>query len=118
MTRAASGRPEEDLTLERVLAGELADADVRIGAEALEHQAAVARGLGNPQLAENLLRAAELVAFSDEEVLALYEALRPARSSVAELDRLAADLGARGATRCAALVAEARAAYARRGLAG
>jgi propanediol dehydratase small subunit len=49
-------------------------------------------------------------------VLALYEALRPHRSTAAELDALAAGLAVRGAPRCAALVREAAAVYARRGL--
>lgn len=117
MIRAASGRPLDELTLDRAVGGELDSDDVRIGAGALHRQAAVARSLGNEQLAENLLRAAELTAFSDAEVLALYEALRPRRSSLAELDRVTEDLAQRGAPRCAALVMEARAAYARRRLA-
>ena len=71
---------------------------------------------GNPQLAENLRRGAELVAFSDDELLRFYEMLRPGRSSDAELDELAATLAERGAERCAAMVQEARAAYVRRGL--
>ena len=53
---------------------------------------------GNPQLAENLRRAAELTALGDDEVLAIYEALRPGRSTAAQLTALAASLaGARPA---------------------
>ena len=47
---------------------------------------------GNPQLAENLRRAAELTALGDDEVLAIYEALRPGRSTAAQLTGLAASL--------------------------
>ena len=71
---------------------------------------------GNPQLADNLRRGAELVAFSDEELLELYESLRPGRASAVELDGLADRLEARAAVLCAALVREARDAYVRRGL--
>ena len=114
--RAPSGRPVQDLTLEAVRRGEVTLADLRIHPEALERQAAVAEQHANPQLAGNLRRAAELTRLPDEEVLAIYEALRPGRSSQAELSALAGSLAARGLPRCAALVAEAAAVCARRGL--
>ena len=87
-----------------------------VAPETLLLQADFAERGGNPQLAENLRRGAELVAFSDDELLRFYEMLRPGRSSAAELDSLAGTLAERGAERCAALVREARAAYVRRGL--
>jgi propanediol dehydratase small subunit len=49
-------------------------------------------------------------------VLAIYEALRPGRSTAAQLTALAGSLADRGLPRCAALVAEAADVYARRGL--
>lgn len=116
MTRAASGKPLEEVTLDAVLAGQVGLADVSISAETLERQAALAEQFGNPQLAANLRRAAELTALDDDHVLEIYEALRPGRSNDSELRTLQADLERHGASRCAALVAEARAAYARRGL--
>lgn len=116
MTRAASGLSVDDLTLDRVMADDLTADDIRISADALRHQAQVSAGNGNPQLAENLRRAAELTALPDDEVLAIYEALRPNRSSETELEQLAIDLKRRGADRCAALVIEALAAYRQRGL--
>ncbi|WP_373298338.1 diol dehydratase small subunit [Nakamurella endophytica] len=82
----------------------------------LRHQGEVAQRHGNPQLAENLFRAAELAVLEDARVLALYESLRPHRSTGEELDRLAAGLRADGATRCAALVESAATWYRRRGL--
>lgn len=116
MTRAASGKPIEELTLAAAVRGELSLADVSIGAETLEHQAQIAEENGNPQLAANLRRAAELTALDDEHVLRIYESLRPGRSSAEELRDVESELQQRGATRCAALVGEARAAYERRGL--
>lgn len=104
------------LTLKAIRSGEVSLADLRIDRPALERQAAIAAAHGNPQLAENLLRAAELVDLPDDEVLAIYEALRPSRMTAAELTALALSLGSRGLPRCAALVAEAAEIYERRGL--
>ena len=115
-TRALSGRPVDDLTLNAVRAGDAGLADLRIHPETLERQAVVAAEHGNPQLAENLRRAAELTQLPDDEVLAIYEALRPGRSSATQLTALAGSLADRGLPRCAALVAEAADVYARRGL--
>jgi propanediol dehydratase small subunit len=114
--RALSGKPVESLTVEAVRAGEVGVADLRIHPETLEHQAVVAERHGNPQLAGNLRRAAELTRLPDDEVLAIYEALRPGRSTPAQLTELAASLDTRGLPRCAALLTEAADVYARRGL--
>jgi propanediol dehydratase small subunit len=114
--RTASGRPVSEITLEAVVAGQVGPKDVAVSPETLHLQAAFAEEAGNPQLAENLRRGAELAEFSDDELLHFYEMLRPGRSSADELAALAQTLAERGAERCAALVREARAAYVRRGL--
>ncbi len=114
--QALSGRPVGELTLEAVRRGEVSLPDLRIHPATLEHQAQVALEHGNPQLAENLRRAAELTGLGDDEVLAIYEALRPGRSTAAQLTTLAASLAARGLPRCAALLTEAAEVYTRRGL--
>ncbi|MGH3254646.1 MAG: diol dehydratase small subunit [Streptosporangiaceae bacterium] len=114
--RGLSGKPVADLTLEAVRAGEVGVADLRIHPETLERQAVVAEQHGNPQLADNLRRAAELTLLPDDDVLGIYEALRPGRSTAAQLTVLAESLADRGLPRCAALVAEAAEVYARRGL--
>jgi propanediol dehydratase small subunit len=114
--RTATGLPVSEVALDRVLSGELGPDDLRVAPETLRLQAGFAEQGGNRQLAENLRRGAELVGFSDSELLAFYDRLRPGRSTGAELDELASSLESRGAERCAALVREARAAYARRGL--
>src|SRR5262249_3808268 len=84
---AFSGRPAHELTLDRLAADELATDDVRIHPDTLAHQAEVAERHGNPQLAANFRRAAELARVPDDEVMAMYEALRPHRSTAAELER-------------------------------
>ena len=113
---ALSGRPLKDITIRSAVQGDLSPADLRIHPDTLRRQASVAEQHGNPQLAENLRRAAELAAFGDDEVLAIYEALRPGRASLAKLETIAARLEASNAPRCAALVREAAAVYERRGL--
>jgi propanediol dehydratase small subunit len=114
--QALSGRPVGELTLEAVRRGEVSLPDLRIHPATLERQAQVALEHGNPQLAENLRRAAELTGLGDDEVLAIYEALRPGRSTATQLTALAASLDRRGLPRCAALLAEAAEIYTRRGL--
>ncbi len=114
--RSATGKTVAEITLETVVDGRVVAADVAISADTLRVQAEFAERGGNPQLGDNLRRAAELVAFGDDELLRFYEMLRPGRSSARELDGLADALDERGAQRCAALVREARAAYVRRGL--
>jgi propanediol dehydratase small subunit len=114
--RPWSGREADDLTVERVVAGELGPGDIRISPETLRHQADVARAHHNPQLAENFERAAELAAFDESEVLALYEMLRPGRATAADLRARAEELAARDSPRCAALLREAAAVYERHGL--
>lgn len=114
--RALSGRPVDELDLDRLRDGELGTEDIRISPETLAHQAELAERSGNPQLAENLRRGAEMTALGDDELMRMYEALRPGRSSVEELTAMGSDLASRGMPRCAALVREATEVYARRHL--
>ena len=93
--RTSSGRKVGEITLDAVVRGEIGPGDIRISPEVLRQQADFAEQGGNPQLADNLRRGAELVAFSDEELLDLYESLRPGRSSALELEQLAERLEAR-----------------------
>jgi len=116
MSTARSGRDTADVTLDSIRLGEVTMDDVTIHPDTLVRQAQVARDHANPQLAENLLRAAELTLIPDAEVLAMYEALRPGRSTAEELRTLSTSLRDRGAPRTAALIDEAADAYTRRGI--
>jgi propanediol dehydratase small subunit len=108
-----SGIPLAELTLD----GERVDAaELRATPATLRLQAEVAAGAGRPQLAANLLRAAELAPLPDETILEVYTALRPRRSSAAELEAWAERLDQLGAPLTAAFVREARDVYAKRGL--
>jgi propanediol dehydratase small subunit len=112
--RAASGRALGDLTPEAV--DSLTMADVQISAETLRAQAEVALSHGYGQLAANLIRAAELTAVPNAEVLRMYALLRPGRATHAELVQLADELEKRyGASECARLVREAAEVYRARG---
>jgi propanediol dehydratase small subunit len=104
------------VNLDDVRGGTVTMAEFAITPQTLRRQAGAARAHANPQLAENFERAAELTAVSDEELLTIYEQLRPRRASAAELEAIAAQLDDRGAERTAALVREAAAVYGRRGL--
>ena len=106
----------EPLSYDDVVADLVSASDVRISREQLRHQAQVARGQSNPQLGENLERAAELTTLSDTDLLAVYEALRPFRSSAEELLRLAERLEVDAGPLCARLVREALHQYERRDL--
>ncbi|MDQ3875205.1 MAG: diol dehydratase small subunit [Actinomycetota bacterium] len=117
LLRTPSGVPLEEVTLDALRAGRLQPADVRATPDTLVRQAEIARASGRPQLAENLARAAELASVPSDELLAVYTALRPHRSTAGELDDWAERLeAAYDAPLCAALVREARQVYAERGL--
>jgi len=87
--RAASGKHFDDLTLAAAASGELASHDLRIHAETLRAQAEVAQRAGYRHFADNLLRAAELTAVPNNEILQIYELLRPGRASYQQLMGLA-----------------------------
>lgn len=116
MSHAKSGKPVDEVTLDAVRAGDVEIDDVRIHPDTLERQAQVAEQHGNPQLAANFRRAAELSLLPDSLVMSIYEVLRPRRSTFDELLAVADDLETRGARLNAALVREAADAYRARGL--
>ena len=113
--KAASERPYADVNLDNL--NDLSAADMFIHADTLRAQAQVARDAGFPHLAENLLRAAELTAVPNEEVLKIYDALRPERSSAEDLLRIAQWLETQyHAVENARLIREAAEVYRVRGL--
>lgn len=87
--KAFSGRPLSEISSDAIAKKTVSADDLRIHADALRQQAAIARQSGFEQLAENLLRAAELTLVPNDEVLKIYEMLRPDRSSWDDLQNLA-----------------------------
>lgn len=112
LVQSASGLKLEDITLDKVVDGNLTFDDIKIKPETLEYQAQIAESAGRPRLAANLRRAAELTRIPDERVLEIYNALRPYRSTKQELLDLAGELESKyEASVCAALVREAAEVY-------
>jgi propanediol dehydratase small subunit len=107
------GTPLAELSLD---APGLDASELRATPATLRMQADVARAAGRTQLADNLLRAAELALVPDETILEIYTALRPRRSSAARLEEWAERLDAWDAPATAAFVREAAQVYAQRGL--
>jgi len=116
--RGARGKSLRDITLDSVLTGEVTIEDLRITPQALAAQAEVARAAGRPRLADNFLRAADLVAVPQDVVMQAYELLRPGRAKskddlLAMADHL---LTHHGAERIAHFIREAADVYEARGL--
>jgi propanediol dehydratase small subunit len=112
------GKRLDEITLDKLLAGEVALEDLRITPAALTMQAEIARAAGRPMLAENFARAAELVDVPQDFIMAVYELLRPGRAKdktplIEAARKLRDDYKAE---RMARFVEEAAAVYERRGL--
>ncbi len=113
----ATGKLLDDLSMEAVLKGQLSTNDFMISASTLIAQAEAAENAGYRLLANNLRRAAELTKISNEEILEIYETLRPGRTSYERLLKLASRLEDELiAPRTAQLVREAAEAYVSRGI--
>lgn len=115
LLKAASGRGADAIGLDQL--AELSPDDLRISGTTLRAQAQVAAHSGFTQLAENLTRAAELTVVPNEELLMMYETMRPGRATLAEMFTLADRLEQTyGAVQNAALVRAAAAVYQQRKL--
>lgn len=115
--RAQSGRPLEEITLEAMRQGCLSIADLSIDAETLRRQADIAEEAGFGHLAGNLRRAAELTKVPNDEIMTIYEALRPYRTTYDRLIGLAQKLERDyDAHENARFVREAARVYRERGL--
>lgn len=117
LVRTATGKSLSEITLEAVVSGAIKADEIRITPQTLEYQAQIGESIGRPQFAHNLRRAAEMTAVPDARILQMYNALRPNRSTKAELLAIAAELeGQYGAKICAGFVREAAEVYDRRGV--
>jgi propanediol dehydratase small subunit len=114
--KSASGKAYAEFSLEKVISGELTADDFRTAPATLIMQAEVAESVGRDAFARNLRRAAELTAVPDDELLGIYNALRPYRSTKAELLAIADTLENKyGCTISAGFVREAAGVYEQRG---
>lgn len=90
--KTPTGKALSDITLDKVVSGEIGPADIRIAPETLEMQAQVSESVDKDAFAQNLRRASELIAVPDDRLLEIYNALRPYRSSKEELYEIAQEL--------------------------
>ena len=114
----ARGKRLDEITLDKVISGDVDMEDLRVTAEALRRQAEIADAAGRPTLAQNFRRGAELTGVPQEVIMEVYELLRPGRARKrADLEAAANRLRQEfGAERMAAFVEEAAEVYDRRGL--
>ncbi len=115
LIQGSTGKKLDDITLSAVLDGRIAPEDVRISKETLMMQGEIANSVGREAFSRNLKRAAELTQIPDQRILEIYNALRPYRSTKAELLAIAEELETQyGAVINAAHVREAAEAYEQR----
>lgn len=115
--KSMTGKHLADFTLEAVVAGDIQADDIRISKEVLILQAEVARQQGKIQLAENFIRASELIAVPDDEILDMYNMLRPYRGTQSDFETLSKKLRqVYQAHVCAELVDETLNVYKKRDL--
>jgi propanediol dehydratase small subunit len=116
LVQSASGLHLDEITLDKVVGGQIKFEDIKTRPETLEYQAQIAESAGRPNLATNLRRAAEMTRIPDARVLEIYNALRPYRSTKQELLDIAEELDSQYQAKvCAAVVREAAEVYERRG---
>jgi len=117
LIKTPAGKSFQDVTLKNLTSGKIDALEIRIRPETLELQAQIAEAHGRPQMALNFRRAAELTRVPDEEVLKIYDALRPRRSTKEELLRMAKEIEKKYQAKInAAFVREAVKVYEKRGL--
>jgi propanediol dehydratase small subunit len=115
LVKTPTGKQLAEITLDKVLKGEIGPEDVRITPQTLRMQGEIAAGVGRVQFAQNMRRAAELTAIPDNRILEIYNALRPKRSTKQELLAIANEMETKyNATINAAFVREAADVYERR----
>lgn len=112
-----TGKKLSQITLDEVKRGNVTAEDIKISSEMLKRQGQVASAADNPQMEANFERASELVKVPDDVILAMYNKLRPNRSTKRELVMMAQELLEKyQAPHCAKLVLEAAEIYEKRGI--
>ena len=92
LVKTVSGLNFSEITLGNVVSEKIHPREIRISPETLEFQARIAEAHGRVQLATNFRRAAELTRVPDEEVLRIYNALRPHQATRDDLFAIAKNL--------------------------
>ncbi len=117
LLKTLSGLDFSEISLENVSSGKVPPQEIRISPATLEYQARIAETHGRSQLAANFRRAAELTRVPDEEVLKIYNALRPHQATKAELIAMAKGIEKKYRAKVnARFIREAAAVYEKRNL--
>lgn len=115
--RSKSGKSIDQITIDEVINGRVTGEDIKISKETLKLQGKIARQEGRTQLGENFERASELVDIPDEELLIIYNMLRPNRSTREELLNKAREIREKyNAVACSNLIIDAVNVYSKRGI--
>lgn len=112
LIKTQTGKHVDEINIDNILSGAVNPADCRISAETLEYQAQIEDSVGNPQVAANFRRAAEMTRIPDERIIKIYNCMRPHVSTKQELLDIADELEKEyDATINAALLREAAEVY-------
>jgi propanediol dehydratase small subunit len=113
--KSKSGKSFSEITFDGVIEGGVTHDDFKTDPKTLLMQADIAEKAGKKQFADNLRRAAELTNVPDNEVLAIYDKLRPNRATKEELLQIAGNLRQNyNANITAALIVETANIYEKR----
>ncbi len=114
--KTKTGIKLSDLTLDKVISGEITAEDITISPETLRMQGQIAASAKRDTFAMNLNRASELIAVPDERILEIYNSMRPYRSTKKELYDIADELENKyGCKINAEFIREAASVYENRG---
>lgn len=115
--KSKSGKGIDDITIDEVIKGNITGEDIKISKETLKLQGDIAKSEGRIELGKNFTRASELVDIPDEELLNIYNMLRPYRSSEEELVKKAEEIKVKyGALNCSNLILDSVNVYKKRGI--
>lgn len=115
--KSKSGKSIDQITIDEVINGRVTGEDIKISKETLRLQGEIARQEGRTQLGENFERASELVDIPDEELLIIYNMLRPNRSTKEKLLNKAKEIRDKyNAIACSNLIMDAVNVYSKRGI--
>lgn len=115
--KSKSGKNFSDITFESVIDGYVVQDDFKTDPKTLIMQAEIAEKAGKIQFAHNLRRAAELTNVPDDDVLKIYDKLRPGRSTKEELLSIAHNLRTNyNANLTAAFIEETAEVYQKRNI--
>lgn len=115
--RSKTGKRLDEVNLKNITNGELKIDDISISKETLIMQAQVALEAGREQLARNFVRASEMIVIPDDELLSMYNVLRPNRSTEEDFKVLIDELKNKyNAPMCAEHVQETLEVYKKRDL--